>query len=132
MRFMRLTSDLGATALRGASSLLCRMHAASRNAGSEGRTISRDAAPIVRRIDLVKRYFFHLQDGLFKPDLVGIEHASLQAARSYAIDLAASVLAAQNGPTWETIDWQVTVADETGETVFTLNFFGETLGPLAP
>lgn len=72
----------------------------------------------------MQRFFFHLQDGRFTPDLVGSELASLEDVRRHAVQLAASVLAAQNGPVWESIDWQITVIDEEGETVFSLNFHG--------
>lgn len=80
----------------------------------------------------MKRYFFHLQDGRFQPDLAGAELASMEAVRKHAIVLAASALSGQNGPVWQTIEWQITVVDDTRETVFTLNFYGESAEPKTP
>lgn len=73
----------------------------------------------------MSRYYFHQQNGRLTIDHSGSEFGSIQSARQHAIGLAASILTDQNTNEWDPTEWQITVADELGETVFTLNFYGE-------
>lgn len=73
----------------------------------------------------MRRYFFHVQDGRYTPDRTGTELSSTTEVRRHAIEMAATILSSQNKPAWETIEWQITCLDDDGETVFTLNFYGE-------
>ncbi|HEV7255369.1 MAG TPA: hypothetical protein VGN97_19980 [Mesorhizobium sp.] len=68
------------------------------------------------------RYFFHIMDDRALVDTEGTEMDSLDAMRVEAIRLAGRVLAddAERLPSGR--PWQMTVADESGATVFWLKF----------
>jgi hypothetical protein len=70
----------------------------------------------------MSRYFFHVMDGRALVDMEGTEMASLQAMRVEAIRLAGRLLSDDAEGISDRRPWQMTVADETGTTVFSLKF----------
>lgn len=68
------------------------------------------------------RYFFHVEDGSYIPDLEGIELPDLKTARDQMITMVGKVL--NEGPEgiWTEHHWRMVVADSEGKILFTLGF----------
>jgi hypothetical protein len=68
------------------------------------------------------KYFFHVMDGRATVDLEGVDLADVSAARDEAIKTAGTILAEEGMTFWKGREWNMTVADEKGSTVFSLKF----------
>ena len=68
------------------------------------------------------RYFFHVMDGRASIDHEGTELAGIEQARAEAIRTAGEMLRQDSAGLWSGHPWQMTVADETGCTQFSLSF----------
>jgi hypothetical protein len=68
------------------------------------------------------RYFFHVMDGRASINHEGTELAGIEEARSEAIRTAGDILRQDSSGVWTGHPWQMTVADDTGLTKFTLRF----------
>jgi hypothetical protein len=66
------------------------------------------------------RYFFHLTSGHENLDVDGTDLKSLPMARCHAVKMIAEVLCGSPEMYWEHECYRVTVADETGLTLFTV------------
>lgn len=75
--------------------------------------------------DFVTRYIFHIQDQNLVTDRTEAGFSSLQDVRAHAIELSARALLEGGERDWTAQEWQVTVTDADGSTVFTLNFLGQ-------
>ena len=71
---------------------------------------------------VMPRYFFHVMDGRASIDHEGTELAGIEEARSEAIRTAGEILRHDSAGVWTGHPWQMTVADDTGLTKFTLRF----------
>jgi hypothetical protein len=77
------------------------------------------------------RYFFHVMDGRASVDREGTELATVDEARTEAIRTAGEILrhqGAKDSNVWSGNPWHMTVADEAGDTVFSLHFSANTHG----
>jgi hypothetical protein len=74
------------------------------------------------------RYFFHVMDGRALVDAEGTELAGLDEVRAEAIRTAGEMLADKGMLFWKGTAWQMTVADEAGDTVLTLRFSADDHG----
>lgn len=72
------------------------------------------------------RYFFHVMDGRAIVDLDGTELAGLAAVRTEAIRAAGAILTSEETGLTNAGPWQMTVANEGGDTVFSLRFEAST------
>lgn len=70
----------------------------------------------------VPRYFFHVMDGRASIDHEGTELAGIAEARAEAVRTAGEILRHDIADLWSGHPWQMTVADDTGVTKFTLRF----------
>ncbi|HEX8192036.1 MAG TPA: hypothetical protein VF552_03985 [Allosphingosinicella sp.] len=70
------------------------------------------------------RYFFHIEDGHAAQDDEGIEFATLAEAKCEAVKLAGQHICDAAGTFWDTQEWLLTTTDETGLTLFALQFTG--------
>jgi hypothetical protein len=70
------------------------------------------------------RYFFHIEDGVAAQDEEGIELATLAEAKCEAVKLAGQHICDAAGTFWDTEEWRLTATDETGLTLFVLQFVG--------
>jgi hypothetical protein len=68
------------------------------------------------------RYFFHVMDGRASIDREGTELAGLAEARAEAVRTAGEILRPDSAGVWSGHPWQMTIADDTGKTKFTLRF----------
>jgi hypothetical protein len=70
----------------------------------------------------VTRYFFNIEsDG---PDTEGHELANLAEAKCEAVKLAGKVICDDADAFWDRGDWNMTVTNDEGLTLFSLTFFG--------
>lgn len=69
------------------------------------------------------RFFFHLADGVSTPDQEGFELPDLEASRGAALHLLAQSLIDRPGDFWARREWLLTVADEAGLTLYTVQVF---------
>ena len=67
------------------------------------------------------RYFFHVINGRFDPDPVGVELDGMDSVRREAIRSAGSMLSVGE-QLWKGDAWRMVVADEAGTIVFGLDF----------
>ena len=65
------------------------------------------------------RFFFHVHG---PPDELGVELPDLAAAKCEAVRFAGRLLCDQASEFWESADFHMTVTDERGLTLFTLQF----------
>ena len=65
-------------------------------------------------------YYFHLQSGRETRDEAGTELASLHDARCHAVQMIAEMLCNSPERYWEHEEYRVTVSDQTGLTLFTV------------
>lgn len=72
----------------------------------------------------MSRYFFHLQDRMYFPDVKGVELADLDAAKVYATRLFAAILIEVGAGLWDTRELTINAADETGRPLFSLSVIG--------
>lgn len=70
------------------------------------------------------RYYFHVTDGRVSVDTEGTELAGVAQVREQAVRTAGEILAVRSGPEGLSsgTPWTMTVADETGKTVYSLMF----------
>ena len=68
------------------------------------------------------RYHFNVADGRDYPDLQGTELPDLAAARREALRFTSALLGEVESRFWDGHDWQMTVTDPGGITLFTLAF----------
>ncbi len=71
------------------------------------------------------RYFFHIHDGVNRPDEEGTELAVPDEARSGAVVLLGAMLKDLDGKFWAGQEWRMTVEDEQGTRVCVLNVNGQ-------
>ena len=67
------------------------------------------------------RYFFHVADGRVIHDNEGTELADIKSARVEAIRTSGEILSRMNS-TWTGTAWRMSVADEAGTVLLTLDF----------
>ena len=71
------------------------------------------------------RFFFHINDGTYRPDTKGSELAGHEDAEREAMLVAGELLAELPATFWRSgNEWQMTVVDEQGGLVVTLWFGG--------
>ncbi len=68
----------------------------------------------------MSRFHFHLTNTYDIPDTEGVELATLQDARCYAVKMMAEVLCTSPERYWEAEVYRVTAADDRGLTLFTV------------
>jgi hypothetical protein len=68
----------------------------------------------------LERYFFHLEDGRLIDDQDGTELDSLEAAKHEAVQLIGQTLCHEPSKFWSAETYRVSVADEDGLILFTL------------
>lgn len=69
------------------------------------------------------RYYFNVEGDL-SPDIEGVELADLATAKCEAVKVAGHIVCESAGDFWDKHEWQMTVTDETGLSLFTLHVFG--------
>ena len=70
------------------------------------------------------RYYFNINDGVSRHDELGMDLASLAAAKCEAVRHAGRLICDHASRFWEAGDWVMTVTDEIGLTLFTLQLVG--------
>jgi hypothetical protein len=73
---------------------------------------------------VLPRYFFHLDAGSHDRDDEGIELDDLAAAKCHAGKYAGDLICDGKTDFWASIDWRMTVTDQTGLTLFDLHIVG--------
>jgi hypothetical protein len=68
----------------------------------------------------VPRFYFHLDDGGSFHDEEGAELATVAAARDEALRFLGHSLADKPGDFWARGQWRLSIADEAGATLFTV------------
>jgi hypothetical protein len=68
------------------------------------------------------RYFFHVRDGFDLPDREGAEFSDLAVARLEAVRAAGKLLSNDADHFWNGREWIMTVTNEAGLVLFTLEF----------
>ena len=76
----------------------------------------------------MSRYFFHVMDGRASVDTEGTEFSTLNEARAQALHTAGMILRDQDASSFKSTEWHMTVADEAGDTVFSLRFSANSHG----
>ncbi|TPG52503.1 hypothetical protein EAH89_18255 [Roseomonas nepalensis] len=66
------------------------------------------------------RYFFHVRDSFFSPDMVGTELPDLRAARAKAVATAGSILCENSGGLCEGHPWRLELTGEGGQVLFAM------------
>ena len=69
------------------------------------------------------RFFFHLADGKSAPDEEGFELADVHASRAAALHLVAQSLLDRPADFWASRDWLLTVTDESGLALYSVQVF---------
>ena len=74
----------------------------------------------------MSRYHFHVTDGRLIPDHEGLDLPSLEDAREEALEASVELLRGlKSTPAfWAGDSWAMNVTDDTGRTVFRLQFSG--------
>ena len=75
------------------------------------------------------RYFFHVKDGQDLPDDLGSELPDTAAVRGHALKTAGEMLRDGGGEIWSGHPWTMTVLDDAGEQVLTLQFAADMTAP---
>jgi hypothetical protein len=70
------------------------------------------------------RYFFHVEDSRVDRDGEGMELADLAKAKCEAVEYAGKLICEHASEFWNHDGWRMTVADDTGLTLFELHLFG--------
>jgi hypothetical protein len=73
------------------------------------------------------RYFFHVVDGEFIPDVEGHECASDDEVKAIATEAAGAMIRDQGIGLWKTGSWFMFVCDEQNRTLIKLQFEAEDL-----
>jgi hypothetical protein len=68
----------------------------------------------------VPRYFFHIQDGRFDPDMEGTELPDIYAAHYEAIRAGGEMLRSMGVRFWDHGSWAMKVHDENDNPLFTI------------
>jgi hypothetical protein len=68
----------------------------------------------------VAKYYFNIVDGRLEIPCHGEDLPSLQAARCHAIKYAGQILCDEDPGLWDRGDWELTVSDELGWSLFTI------------
>ena len=68
------------------------------------------------------KYFFHIRDGEYMPDEVGMELSGLAAAKRETIAFASRLMANNADKFWGGEDWFVEVTDDRDLLLFKLKF----------
>jgi hypothetical protein len=68
------------------------------------------------------RYYFHLEDGEYLADEVGLDLQGMNEVRSEAIRSGAEILRDYGLDGWNGTEWRMNVVNEAGRTVFNLMF----------
>jgi hypothetical protein len=71
------------------------------------------------------RYYFHVRDRHSAPDEEGVEFPDVKAARAEAIRASGEMLRDCRSDLWDSGEWRMVVADQDGNTVFTLRITAE-------
>jgi len=69
-------------------------------------------------------FFFHIQDGTSTPDLDGVELKDISDAKCEAVKMAGRIICDASKEFWDRAEWQMTVTDDSGLTLFILDFVG--------
>ena len=80
------------------------------------------------------KYHFNIDDGDASADFDGAELESLEVAKCEAVKMAGNMICDAAGEFWDRAEWTMTVSDDRGLTLFTLQFIGTespALGSLA-
>ncbi|HVF92884.1 MAG TPA: hypothetical protein VM900_01065 [Sphingomonas sp.] len=70
------------------------------------------------------RYYFHVDDGAGHTDDDGHELPDIATAKCEAVKYAGDLICEAHATFWDRGDWQMTVSDDDGLTLFTLIFAG--------
>ena len=70
------------------------------------------------------KYHFNIADGHSPHDSEGIEVESLAVAKCEAIRMAGRIICDAAASFWDRAEWTMTVTDDTGLTMFTLQIVG--------
>ena len=70
------------------------------------------------------KYHFHIDDGGSAPDREGVELENLAVAKCEAIRMAGRIICDAAASFWDRAEWTMTVTDDTGLTMFTLQIVG--------
>jgi hypothetical protein len=68
------------------------------------------------------RFFFHLENGSYVPDVEGTDLSGPDEARSQAIQMSGKVLQDLGSEFWRGTGWKMHVTDASDQPVFTLQF----------
>ena len=68
------------------------------------------------------RYYFHVIDSRAIIDTEGTEYPTLEKGRLAAIETAGGILKSEGMAAWHNNAWRMSVADEAGVVVFSLDF----------
>ena len=71
------------------------------------------------------RYFFHVTDGTYSPDLIGTELSDVFAAEAEAVRACGGMLRDIGARFWNGAEWTMEVKDEAQRPLFTLRLWGE-------
>ena len=74
------------------------------------------------------RYFFHVDEGSEQPDGEGTDLADMGQVRSEAVRLSGEVLRDMEGRFWRRPEWRLTVTNESGADVLSLQVSGKEVG----
>jgi hypothetical protein len=72
----------------------------------------------------MRRYFFHVQNGVHVPDDEGTEIATLNEAKCEAVKLAGQLICDAAASFWDHSELNVTVSDDAKLTLFSLHLVG--------
>jgi hypothetical protein len=70
------------------------------------------------------RYIFRVRDDTFDPHDLGVEISDLETAKCEAVKFAGTLVCEAGATFWDKGDWEMTVTDEHGLSLFTLVFAG--------
>ncbi|MFL6762449.1 MAG: DUF6894 family protein [Sphingomicrobium sp.] len=70
------------------------------------------------------RYYFNIDDGAGIEDTVGMELSSLAEAKCEAVSYAGRLICDHAGRFWNSGDWNMTVTNENGLSLFSLQLVG--------
>ena len=68
------------------------------------------------------RYFFHVLNNKAIIDTEGMELSDIHAVRKMAIRIAGQILHSEGEQFWNDGNWRMSVANESGDICFTLDF----------
>jgi hypothetical protein len=73
-------------------------------------------------------YYFHVIDSRAIIDTEGTEYPNLEKARFVAIETAGSIIKSEGMAAWHNNVWRMSVADDAGVVVFSLDFAADNHG----